>query len=55
MHLPRLFESELQEFNEEMIFSLDSLKLSGDLNTPNGIDEALNGTENKLWNKSSIA
>ena len=44
MHLPKIFETELQELNEEILFSLNSLELSGDLNPPNGIGEALNGT-----------
>ena len=48
------FEVELQETNTEIIFSLNCLELSGDLNTPNGIREALNGTENKSWKKSEI-
>ena len=38
-----------------MIFSLNTLELSGDLNTPNGIDEALNVTEKKPWKKSDIS
>ena len=45
MHLPRLFEAELNTLNEEMLFSFNSLEFNGDFNTPNGIDEALNRME----------
>ena len=46
MHLTSLFEAELQELDGEIIFSLNSLEFSDNLNTPNGIDKALNVIEN---------
>ena len=38
-----------------MLFLLNALELSGYLNTPNEIYEALNRTEMESWKKSAIA
>ena len=54
MHLPILFGAELKSLNEEMLFSLNSLEFSGDLNKPNGIYEPLNGIEKELCKRSEI-
>ena len=54
IYLPNLFESKQQELNEEILFSLNSLGLSDDLNTPNRIDKALNGAENVSWKNKQL-
>ena len=54
IYLPNLFESKQQELNEEILFSLNSLGLSGDLNIPNRIDKALNGAENVSWKNKQL-
>ena len=51
MHLPKIFETELQELNEEILFYWNSLKMSGYLKTPNEIYEAKYVTEKELRNK----
>ena len=54
IHFLCLFDAELQELDEEILFPLNSMELSGDLNKKNVINEALNGAEKELCKKSEI-